>query len=361
MDDILQVFTDDLVNLAKGEHMRARLDGEAWRPSDRLRRRLAGHPLGIKAALAVCCPDWAMLKSVFRCPQHNEKQGLCFKCKAKPSDYKKVGESAEWRREENRLNHWQCIQRMLSLGRGLSPLLGAPGMRIGEVFRLDWMHIADLGVSADFVGVAFHVLLERMPGSNVDERISSLFLKIRAHYARKPPKVEATLDNLKIGMIYPAGRRNKSPKLNAQAAEVRSLIGFVVEAGEELLRANEPIECAVRDASKHLQACYAALSHGCIFHADTLAKHCRQFCLLCITIEELSDTWHVKPKLHMFQEMCEMDIPAQPAYVWNYRDEDFGGSMASLASIAGGHNLPVPVARNVLLRFMAKHSLPRIR
>ena len=361
MDDIFQVITDDLVNLAAGRHMPCRLDGKPWGKMDSQRRKVSGQSLRIAGVLTVCCPDWACLKSVFRCPQHNEKEGFCFKCRATPSDLRDVGEFAPWKQQANRLTHWQCLEKMLMFGKGLNPLMGAPGMRIGAVFRLDWMHIGDLGVTADFMGLVFHLMLPHLEGSTLDARISTLFKMILTYYQSKPKHVEARLDNLKAGMIYPRGRVAKSPKLNAQAAETRSLVDFCVDASAEVLTDHVPIERMAKDAALHLQSCYAALSEDCIFHADTLAEHSRKFSLLCVAMEALSPTWHVKPKLHMFQEMCEMDMPGRPAYVWNYRDEDFGGSMATLARMAGGHSTPWTTGHNALCRFVAKHAVPKIK
>jgi hypothetical protein len=76
MDDICEVIAKDAVNLMLGEHMRQRLDGEAWRQSDARRRRRSGKSLGSAGLICSIVPDWAMLKSVCRFPQHNEKQGF---------------------------------------------------------------------------------------------------------------------------------------------------------------------------------------------------------------------------------------------------------------------------------------------
>ena len=52
--------------------------------------------------------------------------------------------------------------------------------------------------------------------------------------------------------------------------------------------------------------------------------------------------WRVKPKLHMFLELCSEG--SHPAKFWNYRDEDWGGSVARMARGRGGelHALTLP-------------------
>ena len=45
--------------------------------------------------------------------------------------------------------------------------------------------------------------------------------------------------------------------------------------------------------------------------------------------------WRLKPKLHMMQELCELQTD-NPSQNWTYQDEDFGGSMAACARVRGG-------------------------
>ncbi len=47
---------------------------------------------------------------------------------------------------------------------------------------MDWLHISDLGVAADFIGNFFHEVLQFMPGENKDERCTNLYLEILAYY-----------------------------------------------------------------------------------------------------------------------------------------------------------------------------------
>ena len=66
----------------------------------------------------------------------------------------------------------------------------------------------------------------------------------------------------------------------------------------------------------------------------------------CIYVElsdadmEGTNTWRIKPKLHMVQEMLEFQSKelGNPRGFWEYLDEDFVGSIAKLAMRKGGAN-----------------------
>ncbi len=95
-----------------------------------------------------------------------------------------------------------------------------------------------------------------------------------------------------------------------------------------------------------MDACYASLSSQTPFNAEELANNSRRFALLYVSLEEhygpdVKD-FRVKPKLHQFQEMCEMGH-SNPSQSWTYRDEDFGGYGAATARRKGGVYTPAAV------------------
>jgi hypothetical protein len=73
-DDILEQVAKSFQILATGIH-----DNNPAVP-----KRFRGKPIGVNAVLAEVRGDWKMLKQVFRFPQHNEKDGCCWKCYATP-------------------------------------------------------------------------------------------------------------------------------------------------------------------------------------------------------------------------------------------------------------------------------------
>jgi hypothetical protein len=58
--------------------------------------------------------------------------------------------------------------------------------------------------------------------------------------------------------------------------------------------------------------------------------------------------WKIKPKLHLFLELCSVER-TRPSLCWNYRDEDFGGSVARLARRRGGLLSASAFSRNLIL------------
>ncbi len=53
---------------------------------------------------------------------------------------------------------------------------------------------------------------------------------------------------------------------------------------------------------------------------------------------EDSSSWHVMPKIHQFQHICESGF--SPKDFWCYADETFGGHLAQLFHRRGGKNNP---------------------
>ena len=193
------------------------------------------------------------------------------------------------------------------------------------------MHATDLGVGADFVGQLFVHLIEKMPGANIQHRLNALWHRILAGYERH--STESRLDNSTLAMLKYG--KPTSPKLKAHAAEVRGLIPIARDLVELLLDDADPIDHTVKMAMVSLSACYDCLSAD---HPSPNAfkDHSRRFASLFVALEQRTTTFGIRPKLHMFQELCEMTVGSRPAAHWTYRDEDFGGSLVALAKKRGG-------------------------
>ena len=63
----------------------------------------------------------------------------------------------------------------------VNPLLTAPWVTT-NIFRMDWLHVSDLGVTADFINNFFHEVLDMFPGNNKKERSASLFQEMMEFY-----------------------------------------------------------------------------------------------------------------------------------------------------------------------------------
>ena len=193
------------------------------------------------------------------------------------------------------------------------------------ILRVGWLHVADFGIAADWLGQLFTVLLSKWSGHNVRERCDALWTRIHDLYTVFP--AAARLDAFNLNML---SSNKASPKHRAYGAETRGLVPFARPLAMEMLNDSDAIEQAMKQTTLELSACYDCLSQDAPFAADKLADHCRRFCALWVSLESQPKTFRVKPKLHLFQELCEMHAAGRPTAHWTYRDEYFGGSMASL-------------------------------
>ena len=186
-------------------------------------------------------------------------------------------------------------------------------------------------------------------------RTSALWQKIQQFY--KDNNVECRLTNLTPTMIK---QQDKKPKLRCSAAQCRALIPFAHACAQELLSDGNPVEMAAKTAASELNQCYACLAHETIFYGDLLKEHSIRFALQYVALHDYYGDdvrFALKPKLHMFLEICSEG--SRPAMYWNYRDEDYGGTVAKLSRRRGGLLSAQGFSENFLCRF--KIYQPMIR
>ena len=352
--DMLAIVSWSFIHLSQGVFPPRRHDGASFEPGrDNNRQGLAGAAIGVSGFLCEMRGDWKMLSEVLKVPQWNVKSGCCFKCNVKVDEIRVFHRDAEWRKPRNRLDHWGFVQRLLSEGLAISNLFACPGFTV-DCIAIDWLHCVDLGVCADFLGNLFWMLLPYQDGANVKERVSSLFLKIQDYY--RANKVDNKLNNLTELMIRKSA--SASPKLRASASEARALVGFAVQEARASLDPEDPIQEAAIQAAVRLAACYQQLSRDS-FSQQQLEEDSTAFCLLYGALEANAvaqdlNLWRVKPKFHVFQELCL--LPNIPSLNWTYRDEDFGGYLAGSSRRRGGKNTASSTGESVLHRFRAKYK-----
>ena len=147
-------------------------------------------------------------------------------------------------------------------------------------------------------------------------------------------------------------------ELSGSGAQIRCLIPFgklLVDGWEEPLR---PEAFAARAAMRHLSRCYF-LSGDMQPHEDSLLDNALAFSTCLVGLHGFNARrWQLRPKLHMFFELCSEGGP--PSSSWNYREESFGGSVSHKARRRGGLASPLAMSRGVLTKFCAKEALPRL-
>ena len=237
----------------------------------------------------------------------------------------------------------------------MSPAFGIPWFTTSGL-RIDWLHCCDQGVASVFLGGLFHmVLCDRAYGNNEDTRCAQLWTAIQTFYAQHQTKDR--LNNLTVFMKPKSG----SIELSGSAAEVRCLVPFgklLVDSWEDPLG---PESFAAKTCMKHLARCYEFLQPTLQAQQDTLLDNALAFHANLLLLKEFNGKrWQVRPKLHMFLELCLEG--GTPSSSWpNYREESFGGSVSHQGHRRGGFSTPLAMSRSVLTKFCAKASLPRMR
>ena len=350
-DDILAVLTWSFQMCALGIHPTTNHVGQPF--IDKQRIKWGGKEIGIHAVVAEVRGDWKFYKETFRLPGWKEKRGCCWRCLVTPCGIRDASSTAPWRNQ--RIDQWTFIRRMQEGPDGLSPFLSIPYFQ-GDIFQIDWLHTADLGITANFLGNLFWETLNRLPGESQKEKCSFLFAEIQKYY--KEQKISSRLDNLTLSMLCQPG---KQPKLRGKAAECRYLVPFAkLLVSTYFNDESNQYDKTIYKATMALSSCYDCLSAE-KFDQLQLARSSREFALLAVALETFanSNKWKVKPKLHLFQEMCECSN-SQPSTCWTYRDEDFGGSMAATSKRRGGPVSHGSLATSILTKFAIKNPMPRL-
>ena len=240
-DDVCAALKYSFDALATGVFPSQRHTADPWLPTDSKWKSFAGRPIGIRGAISEIRGD------------------------------------AKWRQE--RISHVDFLVRLHQLGLHPNPLFDAPFFSV-SIFKIDWLHCMDLGCAADWIGNLFSYLLHKFPGQNLQDKCSSLFLRLQTLYSQN--EVPGKYDNLTVKMFR---QEKKGFKMRGKASEVRGLVGFAKELSEDnnLLSSTSPVELTIKQGTKLLAQCYQCLSSG----ADTqaLAASCRQCCILWTALD----------------------------------------------------------------------------
>ena len=323
------------------------------------RRKQAMTSLGASGLLREIRGDWMMYKGTFHLPswqEHNTR--CCWKCTRMLAEIREVGEDAPWKRRPS--THEDLINFMLDKvgSYNISPLTSLPGISANS-FAIDWLHTADQGVGADFLGnVTYLLATKHFPGNTLEERVANVFSDIKSWYQRVG--CENRYNAMTVTMVR--AKPGKSPKLKGKAGEIRHLIPW----GEDVMtrffahKDASSEEGTCREAAAAIHQCYKCLARDG-FHHEALKSACRKFLLLyaaleaCTPIEEAR--WRLKPKFHLFLHVCE-ETSSSPSGFWTYVDETWGGKIAHISVRRGGLHAPRAQSQNVLQKFCAQNKIP---
>ena len=349
-DFVLQLMGWSLTHLLKGEFPRVRHDGSEFEPG--FSKNHAGQPLGIQAVVVEMKGDWEFFSDVLHLPRWNNTEGICCFCRATKAHLTQSDLQACWRQPEMRLNHSELVQR-LSATRQLSPIWQFPFFK-QVCLKLDWLHVADQGVTATWAGSMFCLMVDPPGrpgfGPTLEDRRLTLWNMLLLFYKQEGMKS----DRLKC---LPLSRfRHKPPCLKGQAATVRKIVPFLKQLLKHLDMEVEEHRWAIT-ATVALGECYKCLSHTCSRPEGYLKGQAAIFGEHVAKLHMLNpERYALLPKMHAFQELCSMGI--QPSDNWLYREEDFGGSLAQMSHRDGGWDTALSTSRLALSRFCMNAAPP---
>jgi len=269
-----------------------------------------------------------------------------------PLKVHEAADDAEWRSSRYDTNDFLAF--LLTHGKGVSPIFSVYGV-FAYLFRIDWLHAVDMGVGSDFLGNLFTLLEKKMPGRNIDVRRQQLWKECQEYY--ETHEVQDTVESLE----YKKTKSTLPPKLRSHAAGCRALIRFGYEMAQKYLSDGSPIEQGAKLAAMHLWQCYQSLSQtGAMYKREVFYNSSKAFALQYYALFLAVGggvSWRVKPKMHLFLELCCED--AEPNLFWCYRDEDFGGSVAKQAKMRGMWKKLSAFSLHGLNMFCMKNDPPR--
>ena len=135
---------------------------------------------------------------------------------------------------------------------------------------------------------------------------------------------------------------------------------FAVSVAEQMHRTSQsPHSRTVLACASELLDCYMLLSLD-TYNVPLGKDTCHHFCVLYASLnaearrsDPNTKLWKMRPKIHLFQELAEYQTQylGNPRTFWNYRDEDFVGWLAKLATTRGGARGAAAAAAGVMNRY----------
>lgn len=242
----------------------------------------------------------------------------------------------------------------------INPLLSAPWVTI-RIFRMDWLHIADLGVAADTAGNILKELMSRVPGNSKKEKCAFLYQELQEHYLEN--HVEDCFDCI-LPTFFEAEKGNAGYKLRGSAAKIRALVPWLHRMCIEMMDPAQPADAAMISCTYHLNEVYKALSSEHNDPTNAMKVHSVRFAAQYVALHDHFNphddrAWRIKPKMHLFMHITSDS--SIPRLYWTYRDEDFGGSVARMARRRGGLLRCRATSRVCLQKFKISNPIIRVR
>jgi hypothetical protein len=312
------------------------------------------------AALLQIRGDWEGLVSFFRLRWYTSNL-FCFLCNSTlesgPLCYKDFSEQAPHR--ATRFGHQAYLESCAGDHQQPCVLFKSPGLTMQHLC-IDSMHSADLGCFADALGSLLHLEVGNQQWYPSRERgLVQLNIALRDFYRANRHKNLSSLYPLQMTQIVATG---KCPFLKAKAAQVRHLAEFGLilanrhkHGGPEhapfLFKDNFRLSGHTAVYLDHLVSMFGGMvnylrslsaspfleepcKHGMMQFLSSLAALNQLWARDVDEARQMTLPFHLRQKAHMLEHMVLDQIAryGSPALSWCYRDEDFVGSVKSIAA-----------------------------
>ena len=362
----MDIFCWSMRCLLAGSWPSARHDQAQWLGTDKAQpaRGRKKEALGCHALLLQVRGDWAWYKALFGFKGWASKD-MCWRCEANCSGIPWTDTAAAWRTSRYRTS--ELLARQTEQGISVNPLFSLPRFS-AELSCIDVLHSMDLGTTQDAIGHLFfdlvagwvgtqhififlHVCLRlcacvcvrlcsectsscalsplQAPDSSARSRGAAELLSCgtRSNFNYKKFHTQSRLQKLTWEMIRVD---QKPPKLRAKCVETRHLVPCCYELAMNFHKQQRSAHSlTVRGLFEQLFGLYMTMSVE-PFDSAACARCSRQLCTLYKALsKEASDDnlWKLKPKMHMVQEMCEVqsELLGNPREFWTYSGRELHG------------------------------------
>jgi hypothetical protein len=305
-------------------------------PAKSKRRAMAGKPLGVRGCIFAFAADMEQMANGWKLRCHASSNSPCAWCDADcfGTPWADMRPTAAWRQTMRRppaTREHPCTNHIL---------MRIPGV-VHETFKLDFMHIVDLGMSLYFMASVLWDLLESdMPGSSRATRLAALNTRISALQRELGIRADHRCSPLDLSNFQPA--KDDYPLLRrVKAREARYLVPVIVRLCEEHSEGNYASHRLL--AAKALQDTCDLVDGPGMFLND--AEHANLSSRIQAFVAHhswLSKTnlrqgllrYSITPKFHYVFHLVDQSQWIAPRTVWAYAGESFVGKIATLAHSA---------------------------
>ena len=295
----------------------------------------AGKKLELNGFTGACIQlkgDWEFLDQALRFPRWDNKESMCWLCKASNHGVDLLWTGEGWKTTLQ--SHEDYVTDRVRKGFPLPVLFLIAALRT-EGVMIDSMHAVDQGMACHILA---NILFEMMRsgafgGTNISDQLNGLREALDEWYRRNKDRYriqgKLTIDRIKTSSDW--------PKLKAKAAATRHLAFFCREmldkhGAEGDTPQQRTHNKRVQSICKLLCRYYEILSEQPRFLSDAAKQELRDLSLYLRQIyvnlsrealDKQQRLWKMTAKVHLFEHLCQDQVSwGNPVFWWCYSDED---------------------------------------